>query len=210
MLLDADFNLHFEKNNVPLSVLEVHDAMVSGTASSVTTVEGAFRTGHPSPADWPLNTIELYYYVRFHLKADHVFAPHEDPFDRWNDMVEWTDERTTPWESSTVASEFPKVRITSASTGDRGIAEAPLNQIWVTPRATTGTEVLLDLAHDMPQVVRAEYRLLDRAGVPGPWLPHTSPTLAWQVSGDARAIEVRGVNFRGVAGPATTVALVAP
>ena len=139
-----------------------------------------------------------------------MFAPHEDPFDRWNDMIEWTDGRTIPWESSTVDSEFPKERLTAVSTDDRAIAEAPLNQIWVTPRVTGGTEVLLDLAHDMPQIAAAEYRILGSAGAVGPWLPHSSPTLTWRVDVDDRAIEVRGVNFRGVAGPVTRVALVAP
>lgn len=210
VLLDVDFNLHFEKDGVPASALDVHEALVSGAAASVSVVEGAYRAGHPSPEEWPLGTREFYYYLRYHLKADHVFAPNEDPFDRWNDMIEWTDGRTIPWESSTVDSEFPKVRITAVSTADRAMAGAPLNQIWVTPRVTSGTDVLLDLAHDMPQIAGAEYRILDSAGAAGPWLPHASPTLTWRVGVDDRAIEIRGVNSRGVSGPVSRVALVAP
>lgn len=210
VLLDADFNLHFERNGVPLSALDVHDAVLAGTADAVEVVEGAFRDGHPSPGDWPHGTKELYYYVRYHLKADHVAAPFEAAFDRWGDMIEFTDSRTTPWESSKVASPFPKEQLTARSTGDRGVAGAPLNQLWVTPRVTSGTEVLLDLAHNMPQIAAAEYRVIDSAGHPGPWQPHGSPLLIWPVSPDDRAIEVRGVNLRGIAGPATRVALVAP
>ena len=210
VVLDADFNLHFEKGGVALSALEVHEAFVSGTADTVTIVEGTARAGHPSASDWPHRTLELYYYLRYHLKANHVSAPHENPFDRWNDMVEWRDDRTTPWELSPVESEFPKVRITANSTDDSAVAEAPLNQLWVTPRVTSGTEVLLDLAQDMPQIVAAEFRVIDSAGQPGPWQPHGAPTLAWPVGPDDRAIEVRGVNLRGIAGPTTRVALVAP
>jgi transglutaminase-like putative cysteine protease len=210
VLLDADFNLHFEKNGVPLSALEVHDAAVTGTANAVEVVAGAFRDGHPSPNDWPHRTTELYYYVRYHLKADHVSAPFEPAFDRWGDVIEFTDSRTTPWESSTVASPFPKEQLTASSTSDRSMVEAPLNQLWVTPRVTSGTDVLLDLALDMPQIVAAEYRVVDATGQPGPWHPHGSPTLAWAVGPDDRAIEVRGVNLRGITGPATRVALVAP
>lgn len=210
VLLDADFNLHFEKDGLPLSALEVHDALVSGAAASVNVVEGAFRDGHPSPQDWPLGTRELYYYLRYHLKADHVWAPSEAALDRWNDTIEWTDSRTIPWESSTVESQFPKEKLASRTTGDPAIANAPLNQIWVTPRVTTGTTVALDLAHDMPQIAGAEFRVIDDAGQPGPWQQHGSPTLLWPVGVSDRAIEVRGVNSRGVAGPATRVALVAP
>lgn len=210
VLLDADFNLHFERNGLPLSALEVHEALVSGAAASVEVVEGAFRAGHPSPDDWPLGTRELYYYLRYHLKADHVWAPEEVPFDRFNDMVEWADSRTVPWESSTVPSPYPTEKLTARTTSDAAIANAPLNQLWVTPRVTTGTTVALDLAHAMPQIVAAEFRVIDDAGQPGPWLPHASPTLNWPVGASDRAIEVRGVNLRGVAGPSTRVALVAP
>lgn len=209
VLLDVDFNLHFERNGVPLSGLEVHDAYVSGEAASVTIVEGSVRQGHPSYTVWPARTLELYHYLRVHLKADHVTAPAEEPFDRWNDMVEWLDSRTIPWESSPVPSEFPKERITARSTADRDLVEAPLNQIWVTPRVTGGTAVVLDLAHDMPQIAGAEYRVIDSGGVPGPWLPHYAPALTWLVGPEDRAIEVRGVNLRGIAGPATRVAVVA-
>jgi len=210
VLLDVDFNLHFERDGVPLSALEVHDAYVGGTASSVDVMQGAFRAGHPSPNDWPARTLELYYYLRFHLKANHVAAPLEDPFDRWNDMVEWRDARTVPWESSSVPSEFPKVQITSRATADRAVAGAPLNQVWVTPRVTGGTTVLLDLAHDMPQIVGGEYRVIDENDVAGPWTPLDAPTLSWPVRPGERAIEVRGVNLRGVRGPSSRIVLAAP
>lgn len=210
VLIDVDYNLHYEKGRVPLSAREVHDALVSGQAASVDVVEGAFRLGHPSPNDWSQGTRELYYYLRYHLNANHLAAPQEAPFDRWNDMVEWTDALTVPWESSTVASPFPKGRLTNYSTGNPTLVDAPLNRIWVTPRVTGGSQLTLDLAHDMPQIARAEYRVLEGSGQAGPWRPHTSPSLTWNVEPDDRAIEVRGVNIRGVAGPATTVALVTP
>jgi transglutaminase-like putative cysteine protease len=208
VLLDISFNVHFERDGVPLGALEVHDALLSGEAASVEVVEGAFRAGHPSPTEWPLRTIELYHYVRFHLKADHVAAPDEDPFDRWNDMIEWADPRVVPWQASTVPSEFPKVQITSRSTADRGQVEASLNDLWVTPRVTGGSEVTLDLVHAMPNIARAEYRVVDADDVAGPWRHHTSAVLVWQVTPNDRAIEVRGVNQQGVTGPSTRVALV--
>lgn len=210
VLLDADFNHHFEQAGVPLGAVEVHDALLSGAAASVRVVEGAFRAGHPSPSDWPLRTVELYYYLRFHLKANHVAAPNEDPFDRWGDMVEWADPRVVPWQSSTEPSEFPKVQITSQSTSDREMVAAALNAVWVTPRVTGGTELTFDLAHAMPNIARAEFRVLDAGGGAGPWVAQTSPVLVWPVSPHDRAIEVRGVNLRGVPGPSTRVALVAP
>lgn len=210
VVIDPSLNVHYERDGVPLSALEIHDALVSGAADAVAVVEGAHRDGRPALDLWPLRTKSLYYYVRYHLKADHVSAPDEPPFDRWGDMIEFSDSGFTPWESSTVDSPFPKEQLTARSTSDRAAVNAPLNQIWVTPRVTTGTTVALDLAHDMPQIAGAEFRVIDDAGQPGPWQPHGSPTLLWLVGVSDRAIEVRGVNSRGVAGPATRVALVAP
>lgn len=210
VVLDVDFNLHFERNGVPMSALEVHDALVTNTTSSVTVVDGTVRSGHPSSADWPVRTMELYYYLRFHLKADHVSAPAEEPFDRWNDMVEWHDVHTTPWEHSTVASEFAKVAPTARSTPDRATVEAPLNQVWVTPGDTVGADVLLELAHDMPNIAYAEYRVMDASGHATEWRRQTPSTLRWHVGPDDRVLEVRGVNVRGVAGPVTSVRLMEP
>ena len=53
----------FERQGVPLSALEIHDALLSG-ATDVDVVEGSYRTGHPDPGSWPQRTVELYYYVR--------------------------------------------------------------------------------------------------------------------------------------------------
>ena len=210
VVMDPSINVHYERSAIPLSALELHDALLSGAASGIEIIEGAYRAGHPSASDWPQRTVELYYYLRYHLKADHVSAPDEPSFDRWGDMIEFSDSRTTPWESSPVASPFPKEQMTARSTNDRTAVNAPLNQLWVTPRVTTGTTVALDLAHDMPQIAGAEFRIIDDAGRPGPWQQHGSPTLFWEVGVSDRAIEVRGVNLRGVPGPATRVALVAP
>lgn len=210
VVIDPSLNIHYERNGIPLSALEIHDALVSGTADAVTVVEGAHRDGRPPLDQWPLRTKSLYYYVRYHLKADHVSAPGEPSFDRWGDMIEFSDSRTTPWESSLIDAPFPKEQMTARSTSDRAVVNAPLNQLWVTPRVTTGSTVALDLAHDMPQIAGAEFRVIDEAGQPGPWQRHGAPTLLWQVGVSDRAIEVRGVNVRGVAGPSTRVALVAP
>ena len=102
------------------------------------------------------------------------------------------------------------MQITSQSTSDRDMVAAPLNAVWVTPRVTGGTELTFDLAHAMPNIARAEFRVLDAGGGAGPWVAQTSPVLLWRVAPLDRAIEVRGVNLRGLPGPSTRVALVAP
>ncbi|MCC7043181.1 MAG: hypothetical protein IT183_04925 [Acidobacteria bacterium] len=129
VLMDADYNLHFERAGVPLSALEVHDALLESKATDLDVVRGTVREGHSRAEAWPLRTAELYHYVRYHLKANHLSEPDELPFDRYDDMVEWLDDRVVPWSASTVESPYPKERLTRRTTRDRRLAEPPLSQI---------------------------------------------------------------------------------
>jgi transglutaminase-like putative cysteine protease len=208
VLMDATFNNHFELGGVPQSALEVHDAFVLGYDSNLALVLGSMQVGNPDPRYFPHRTAEIYYYTRYHLNANHVTAPSEPPFDRYSDMVEWLDDHTVPWEISTVASEFPHERLTRFATGDRALMEWRPNQIWITARRTGSMEFALDLSHTVLQPLRAEYRVVDEAGVAGPWQHHASSVITWTIGPRDRRLEVRGVNVRGIAGPVSAVAVV--
>lgn len=211
VLLDADFNLHYERNGLPLSAVEVHDAYVSGQASTVTIVAGTPAPGHPSPSDLPERTFELYYYLRYALKADHVSQPYEAAFDRFNDAIEFLDERTTPWELSPEISPYvDKSPLTSRTTTSRTFVDASINQVWLSPTVTGPAEITVALATNMPDVAYAEYRVVDRSGNVGGWQSHSAGEVVWQVAPGDRSLEVRAVNRRAIAGPVATVSLVAP
>ena len=211
VLVDADFILHYERNGVPLSAAEAHDAYVSGQAGAVTVVEGVRAPGHPSSSYFPERTLELYYYVRYPLKADHVSAPNEAAFDRLNDAIELLDSRTIPWERSPFTSPFVANEVlTRQSTSSPALVDAPINQLWVTPRVSDAAEVTVDLATNMPNVAYAEYRLVNAQGVAGPWRRHYAATFVWRVGSGDRALEIRAVNARDVAGPVSAVSLVTP
>ncbi len=125
VLMDADYDLHFEHDGIPLSALEIHDALMAGEADALSVVHRPTREGHSDPARWPLGTAELYHYVRFFLKADHLSRPDEPPFDRHADMVEWLDARVVPWAQSEAESPYPKEQLTQQETDDRTVIEAP-------------------------------------------------------------------------------------
>jgi len=211
VLIDADFILHYERNGVPLSAAEVHDAYVSGQAATVTIVEGVRAPGHPAPVDMPERTFELYYYLRYALKADHVFAPYEAAFDRLNDTIEFLDSRIVPWEQSPYTSPFISNEVLALrSTSSQAMVDAPINQLWMMPRVSDAGVVTVDLATNMPNVAYAEFRVVDAQGVAGAWQRHVSPTFVWHVRAGDRVLEMRAVNDRDVAGPASAVSLVAP
>ncbi len=211
VLMDAHFNLHFERDGVPQSALQVHEAFVLGEDGDLAIVPGTVREGHPDPRDpleHPNRTAELYYYLRYHLKANHIAVPDEASGNRYDDAIEWIDEHIVPWELSTVPSELPHVRPTRVVTGDRALLEWRPNQVWITPRRTGPMQYTLDLQHTVLQLGRFEYRVIDDADVPGPWQSQASPQVVWTIGPRDRRLEVRGVNVRGIAGPASAVAIV--
>ena len=207
VLVDVTFNNHFMRGNVPIGAVELRDALLQNRLSEVNVVLGAVRQGHPSPFEFPRATAELYHYLRFHLNANHVSAPDELPFERYLDMVEWLDGQTTPWELSTIPSEFPHDRPTAVDTGDRTLVDWAPNQVWITPRRSGVMEVTLDLQHSVLLLSHYEYRVIDANGAAGPWTTQQGSAVVWKVGARDRVVQVRGVNVKGLAGPISSVHL---
>lgn len=207
VMMDADYNVHFERAGTPLSVMQVHDALLDDTLADVRPVLGRVREGHSAPASWPKQTAEFYYYVRYHLKADHLTKPGEPPFDRLYDMIEFDDRRTVRWELSRVKSPYEKTRLTKVRTNDRAAAYAKLNQIQIELVPAAPGEIALKLQDNVLQLDRYEYRAIDASGAAEPWQPLRESTLKWPMPTAGGSLEVRGVNTRGVAGPISTVTI---
>jgi hypothetical protein len=207
MVIDPDFNLHFERAGVPLSAIEIHDALVSSTLGDVTPVYGAPRPGHAAPAGWPLRTAELYYYVRYHLDANHLTRPDDPPFDRVNDMIEFEDPRVPAWEASPVPSMIPKERLTRRRVHDRRVVTAKLNQVRLSIASALGRAVTLEIRDNVLQRASYQYRITSTGTTPGSWVSTRRRMLHVQMPDDGAVVEVRGINIRGVAGPVSTLAI---
>jgi hypothetical protein len=205
VVIDADYNLHFERDGIPLSALEVHEALARNELAEVSVVLGTRRLGHSDATLWPLQTAELYYYLRYHLKANHLAAPQEAPFDRYNDMVEWLDELTVPWELSQVDSPYPKQRLTNLQTADRALVESRINQVSVAIESNSSGVIAMRLDNNVHDFRGYEFRLLARPGQDSPWQPHDRQSMTWRPNRAARILEIRGVNVSGVAGPVSRV-----
>ncbi len=205
VVMDVDYNMHFERKGVPLSALEVHQALVRSELSSVVSVAGAFREGHEHPDRWPLKLAELYHYLRVHLKANHLSAPDEPAIDRFNDMVEFADFRTVPWEFSTVPSPYQKAPVTLARSGDPTEFDAKLNQTEVAVKAVEAPKVTLTLDQNFVEFSHYEYREVADDGPARAWIETTDNSITWTPDPARPLLEVRGVNTRGVPGFAAIV-----
>ncbi len=110
-----DFNLYYTADNVPQDALDMHRHVVDGTMDRVIEVHSDRSHGvksKKSPA-WS------FYYIRWLTQCDVVtntpaFYDLEHTFDkRWH-TVDWTDDKTIPWEESPHAAWFiRKKRLTA-------------------------------------------------------------------------------------------------
>jgi hypothetical protein len=200
VVMDVDYNMHFERDGVPLSALEVHQALVRSELVDVVAVSGGSRDGHASPEEWPLKLAELYFYLRIHLKANHLSAPEEPAFDRFNDMVEYVNSRTVPWELSEVDSPYAKVPLTRSRSGDPAEFDAKLNQTRVSIQAVEHPRVSLTLDNNSVEFAHYEFRV-----VGGGWAQTKEKSLVWEPHAASPRLEVRAVNSRGVAGPSSLI-----
>jgi hypothetical protein len=206
MVMDADFNVHFERNGVPLSAVEIHDALVSSTLADVVPVFHS-RSGHATPSSWPLHTAELYYYLRYHLNANHLSRPGDPPFERFSDMIELDDARVPAWEVSPVASAYPKERLTRQRTSDRHVVSGKLNQVQLDIRSAVPGSVTLELRDNIMQRAAYEYRLMTTGAQPEAWQSTSASTITVRLPDAGGRLDVRGVNIRGVTGPSATLAI---
>lgn len=206
VMLDADYNLYFERAGIPLSALDIHDALVHSQLADVVAVRGTFREGHSKMESWPLHTAELYYYVRYHLKGNHLSVPDENSFNRTVDAAEWNDSETVPWDQSVVESIYPKGRLTNLVTTDRSLAESALNQVVVSVQTRTDHEVILNLTNNEQSFAKYQIRVTNKSRTAGEWRDHNASVLTWRPFIFASVLEVRAVNSRDVPGPNTIVA----
>lgn len=70
VLLDAKYDIHFERNGVPLSALELHEAARSG-GEDVTRVQGPDRERVPMKGlEYPTSSVAGYWWVAYHVPLD--------------------------------------------------------------------------------------------------------------------------------------------
>jgi hypothetical protein len=202
VVLDADFNVHFERDGIPLDALELHDALLRGDTDRIVDVLGEHRIGHDYPSRFPLRTIELYYYVRVMLKANHLSVPDEHPFDRTNDMVEWHDDRSVPWEQSVVASDYPHTLLTTQMTRDRDTFNGKLNQVKITVEEVGANEIALRFAtnHQRFHAYQVKEVNMVTGHIKSFWGRQFSPTFRWRPVSGYR-LEVRAVDRDNRPGP---------
>jgi hypothetical protein len=197
IVMDPDYNVHFEADGIPLSAREVHNYYVSNQIGSVTTVRGEVVAGHPNPFDWPNGTLELYYYVRFFEKADQLSNP-SNPFARYRDAVEWNDTLTVPWETSTVFSLYPKEVLTIQSTIKASEFEYKYNQVVLSIVSKSATSLNVTLNNNCYGFQNYFFEILNTSNVVLESGDIYSSSYGWVPLDDQATLKIYAVNSLGV------------
>ena len=215
MLVDPWMNCWFERDGIPVSALEVHNA--------IDNPEGIFLNVGPhgffkeqkdyriGAADsMPLagkriplaeeKRAELYYDLRLVMRNDHITHPQstesldEDGFmipynprgiDWWGPQLKWTDD-TTP------------LSITIDNTNNINDFEWVLNEVHVTLRKTSqpGEPLTLKAAFSTLTPSFDRYRLL----IDGEEIPLSADSFTWRLNTGVNSLKISSINVLGRAG----------
>lgn len=199
VLLDAKYDSHFERGGVPLSALEVHDAVRSGKTSDVVTVQGVDRK--PAALGGPESieaSVDNYWWVSWPLRPESFTQPHWSGASK---LVVPDNEafRTTVWHrggSSGLVRHWAYAANAFVPVKDaRQIEWTPgVPSLRVAQKGDAELEVRFQSA--TPNLKEYEVRVQGRG-----WAPCADARFAWKLEKGPNALEVRTRNLFGVAGP---------
>jgi len=198
IILDPDLNLHYERDGVPLSALEIHDAWLSHEAEAVVVVpeEPAFVVPHGENPDLVkqlmpdmdhFNAAEVAHICQRFLRHGAMDYYTHLSLGRWT----WLDRRCLP----TFISHFAPGG-TGLLTSNRDDLYWTVNMVRLGARAAwaEGPKLAVRLEHCMPWFDHYEARVDG-----GPWQTQDE-TFDWPLREGENVLAVRPVNVCGRAG----------
>jgi hypothetical protein len=196
VMLDAKYDIHFERNGIPLSALELHEAVRADGGKGVVKMEGVER--HPVPMDKPdapEGTIRSYWWASYYLLTE----PHWSGGSR---LLVFDNEafRNTTWYRATNEGKLVKHWAYAAHafipTGSR-------QQIEWTPGVPDlrARQVAPDTFEIQRRSATPNFKIyLTRIGG-GSWKPLSGDRTRWTLQPGENRFEARTQNLAGVEGP---------
>ena len=196
VLLDAKYDIHFERNGIPLSALELHEAVRADGGKGVVKMEGVER--HPVPMDKPdapEGTIRSYWWASYYLLTE----PHWSGGSR---LLVFDNEafRNTTWYRATNEGKLVKHWAYAAHafipTGSRQQIEWTPGVPDLRARQVAPETLEIQLRSATPNFKT----YLIRIGA-GSWKPLSGDRARWTLQPGENRFEARTQNLAGVEGP---------
>lgn len=91
-MMDVDFDIHYETNQIPLNAVEIHNLVIDKKFEAMTVMEGPYAWKLKSSPDWYSHKLPVYYtHVCVFWRNNHLSDP-SGP----TQILHWVDDRT-PW-----------------------------------------------------------------------------------------------------------------
>lgn len=206
VLLDAKYDIHFERDGVPLSALELHDAVRADGGKSVVKMQGVER--RPAPMDVPNapeGNIRSYWWVSYHLRPNPFTEPHWSGGSRLlvydNDAF-----HNTTWYRGGSGGKLVKHWAYAAQafipTRSRHDIEWTPGVSDLRARQVAAEEIEVELRSATPNFKGYLIRLNG-----GPWEPSSGNRARLRLRDGENRFEARSLNFAGVQGPVLSIAI---
>ena len=202
VLLDAKYDVHFEREGVPLSALEVHEAVRYGKSDDVVMVQGVQRRPVPMAPPGALEaSIENYWWVSYTIRQNTFTQPHWSGGSR---LVVFDNEpfRTTTWYRGGrdgLTRHWAYAAKAFVPTLNRRQIEWTPGVPRLTVRQASSGKLDVRLRSATPNFKDYQVR---RDG--GAWKPVLGGQLSWNLKEGRNTLEVRTRNLFGVNGPPVT------
>ena len=200
VLLDAKYDIHFERDGIPLSALELHEAVRTDGGKGVVKMEGIERRQAPmDKPDAPEGTIRSYWWASYYLRPNPFTEPHWSGGSRLlvfdNDAF-----RNTTWYRATNDGKLVKHWAYAAHafipTGNRQQIEWTPGVPDLRARQVAPETLEIQLRSATPNFKT----YLIRIGG-GSWKPLSGDRARWTLQPGENRFEARTQNLAGIEGP---------
>lgn len=205
VLLDAKYDVHYERDGVPLSALELHEAVRADGGKGIVKMQGVERQPAPmESAETPEGTIRSYWWVSYHLRPNPFTEPTWSGGSRLlifdNDAF-----RKTTWYRSNgdhlvkhwayAAQAFIPIRDRHEIEWTPGVPDLRLRQV-------APGEIEVRLRSATPNF-KCYLTRVDG----GSWQPQTGDRVRWRLHAGENRLETRTENLASVKGPVVTASI---
>lgn len=205
VLMDAKYDIHYERDGVPLSALELHEAVRADSGKGVKKVQGLERREIPMEnPETPEASVREYWWVSYYMQQNSFSQPHWSGNNR---LAIFDDDgfRKTTWYRSNddgLVKHWAYRAGTFLPTQNRHELEWTPGVPDLRPHQVEPGKLAVEIYSATPNLQSYQVRLNGRS-----WKAIQGTSYLWQLTKGTNTLDVRTRNLFGVEGPVVTASV---
>jgi transglutaminase-like putative cysteine protease len=198
IVMDPHLDIHYERDGVPLSALELHQIWMQGEADSVVQVAGPGNVDHPMGSTWALDGFRdgLYRYWGLVLRNNHLTSLEPGPVEHGAVTYRWTG---FLWWGESVPEELPQFPLHSSRVAD---FYWPLGQVAIDLQLKEEDTLVVHLTTCLPNLDCFEVQIDS-----GPWRK-SAALFPWRLHRGQNSLRARARSAFDVCGQESCAGLI--